>query len=227
MRALFSALLLSLPVTALAQIPYIPAGAATNCLSPSAECLASNFTATGKLTLSGTTGPQIDSTGTSAFVLRSNAAGTTEGTFTFLGNSSQTGGYLIRIAEKAGTTAEDRVTVDHDGTLRLWPDGVWGSNLEMFGGLYQMNGGADGPFKLYGGASTTTFAGRVLSARRLVGDVQVWNLRADGTAQWTGVATGSLGTCNGSAAGSIQYDTTTNTFKACNGTDWKELAYVP
>lgn len=36
--------------------------------------------------------------------------------------------------------------------------------------------------------------------------------------QLAGVATGSLPTCNAGEAGAIQYDTTTATFKGCNGT---------
>lgn len=49
-----------------------------------------------------------------------------------------------------------------------------------------------------------------------------------------GVATGSLTACNstspivaGGMRGVIQYDTTTNTLKFCNGTAWKEITFTP
>jgi hypothetical protein len=47
-----------------------------------------------------------------------------------------------------------------------------------------------------------------------------------------GVATGSLATCNSTAPptgtrGTIQYDTTTNTLKLCNGTTWKGITLDP
>lgn len=47
-----------------------------------------------------------------------------------------------------------------------------------------------------------------------------------------GVATGSLVTCNSTAPpsgtrGTIQYDTTTNTLKLCNGTAWKGITLDP
>lgn len=225
MRAVLAALLLSSSLAFGAGPPFwrFPP---TNCSTPSASCIFDNPTVTGKLTLSGTTGPQVDSTGTSPLEIRSRASGTSDGTIRLYGHNSQTSGYLLKIAEKAGTTAEDRLTIDHDGTLRLWPDGIWGSNLELFGGILQTNGGSDAPIKLFGGPATTAFAGRLLSVMRAVGAVQVFGIRADGTAQQAGVPTASLGACNGSAEGSRQYDTDVKAFKFCDGTAWRTELYV-
>lgn len=41
-----------------------------------------------------------------------------------------------------------------------------------------------------------------------------------------GVATGSLPTCNAGNAGIMQYDTTTNTYKWCNGSIWQSFSAV-
>jgi len=52
---------------------------------------------------------------------------------------------------------------------------------------------------------------------------QVGQTYGDGAQQWTGVATGSLGTCNSGKKGSIQYDTSLNVFKYCDASAWKSL----
>ena len=55
---------------------------------------------------------------------------------------------------------------------------------------------------------------------------------SNGALALTGVATGSLPTCNATAPptgtrGAIQYDTTLNVLKVCNGTSWLTIATVP
>jgi hypothetical protein len=57
--------------------------------------------------------------------------------------------------------------------------------------------------------------------------IAIWSsvrlLFQNGYLRFTGVATGSLPTCNAGAAGSIHYDTTTTTVKWCNGSTWQSF----
>jgi hypothetical protein len=207
-----------------------PSSSSGGCNGASAVCLAQSYTATSKFVVQGTTGPQFDSTGAAPLEFRSNAPANANGAFRFWATNSITSNYLVDFSEKAGTTAEPRFTVDHQGTGRFYPEsvGLQGGGLEMFGPLSQTNGGSDGPFIINGGVNTTAFTGRLLSIRRPVGAVQVLNVRADGSIQFAGVITGSLGSCNGSAANTIQWDNTVGGLVACNGTaPWKQIAYVP
>ncbi len=55
-------------------------------------------------------------------------------------------------------------------------------------------------------------------------ECKVSRLISKGIVQSKGVATASLPTCNAARAGSLEYDTTTTTFKYCNGTAWTALA---
>ena len=196
-----------------------------NCATPSASCSFANPTITGAATFSGSTAPQIDSTSSNPFRLQSRAGASADGAFQFFAYNSITSGYIIRVGEKAGTAVEDKMTLDHRGNLRLYPDGIDGGGIEMFGKLAQSNGGSDGPIIIWGGVNTTAFASRLLSVRKAVGDVQVWNIRSDGTEQKTGVPTGSLGLCNGSAEGGNQYDSTVKADKLCDGTAWRQYVY--
>ncbi len=52
-------------------------------------------------------------------------------------------------------------------------------------------------------------------------------IRADGSLQFTGQTAASLPTCNAARAGSIQYDTTNNTWRGCNGTTWGTFTVTP
>lgn len=179
------------------------------------------------ITDTNTAGPQIDSKSTGPLELRTRASATTDGHFRFYAhNAVSSGGFLFKFSEQAGTSVSDRMSMDHDGTLRLYPDGSFGAHLELFGGVKSTNGGSDGPVRIYGGSATTAFTGRLVGVRKAVGDVEVYNIRADGTAQWIGVATASLGTCNGSAEGGFIYDTDVNAFKLCDATAWRQIPFT-
>jgi hypothetical protein len=55
------------------------------------------------------------------------------------------------------------------------------------------------------------------------GSNQKLGVRHDGSVQFTGVATGSLLTCDAAHKGSLQYDTTANKLKVCTGSTWETI----
>ncbi len=71
------------------------------------------------------------------------------------------------------------------------------------------------------GSQTLSWSGRAALSRSTFPALHVTGA---GSAQFTGVATGSLATCSGgTGAGGLAYDTTTSTFKWCNGSSWQTV----
>lgn len=141
--------------------------------------------------------------------------------FRIYADGSITTGNIFVLAEKAGTTAENRLTVDANGNLTLLPDGSTGGGLNLFGPIAQTDAGANSPLVLRGGQNTTATTSKVLTVG--AGALELFNMRGDGAFDFLGASTASLVTCDSSATGLVQYDTTVGTLKLCDGTKYLPL----
>ena len=83
-----------------------------------------------------------------------------------------------------------------------------------------------GQFDVLGGVFALNSSGLYLTTPGILTGTTGTALNAynGGLIDLAGVATGSLPTCNGGAAGQQQYDTTTNTMKWCNGSSWQSMS---
>lgn len=217
MRAALAALLLSSGLALGAGPPFwrFPP---SNCSTPSATCLFANPTVTGALTLTGTSTPQISSTGAATLELRSGATGSTTG-FRLAVNAN-TSGNLLMVTEKVSGVDEERLTLDQ------FDLNLVGMGLNLTNAVTQLSGGGDAPIVTKGGVVSTGNTSRVFSAQDGFANrkLDVWG--SSGGMTVPGAATGSQFTCNGSSVTRLNYDTTLNAWVFCDGTAMQTLPYV-